>query len=88
MRKDYKKLDAKKAEKFHRIVAKMLFATKRARPDTGPDISYITTRVRELDEDDWSKLAHLMKHIRGTLKLPLKIGANGTRVLKWWIDGS
>ena len=88
VREDCKKLDAEKAEKFHSIVAKMLFATKRARPNTGPAISYFTMRVREPDEGDWSKLAHLMKHIRGTLKLPLTIGANRTGVLKWWIDVS
>ena len=66
----------------------MLFATKRARADTGPAISYLTARGIETDEDDWSKLAHLMKHIRVTLKILLKIGANGTGVLKWRIDGS
>ena len=78
----------KKAKRFHSIVAKMLFVTKRARPDTGPAISYLTTRVREPNEDDLSKLAHSMKHIRGTLKLPLTIGANRTGVLKWCIYGS
>ena len=64
MREDSKKLDAEKAEKFHSIVAKMLFATKRARPDTGPAVSYLTTRVREPDNEYWSKLAQLMKHSR------------------------
>ena len=86
VRGDFKKLDAEKAEKFHSIVAKLLFATKRARPDIVPDISYLTTRVIEPDKDDWSNLAHLMKHIRGTLKLTLTITANVTGVLKWWID--
>ena len=38
VREDCKKLNAEKAEKFHSIVSKMLFATKIARPDTGPDI--------------------------------------------------
>ena len=47
MREDLKKLDAEKTEKIHSIVAKMLFATKRSRPDMCPAISYITTKVRE-----------------------------------------
>ena len=38
VREDFKKLDAKKAEKFHSIVANFLFATKRSRTDTGSDI--------------------------------------------------
>ena len=32
---DCEKVDKKKAEQFHHLVAKTLFATKRARPDTG-----------------------------------------------------
>ena len=66
----------------------MLFATKRARPDTGTAISFLMTRTKEPDRDDWSKLAHLMKYVRGTRKLPLILGANGSGMLKWWIDGS
>ena len=66
----------------------MLFATKRARTNTGPAISYLTARVRDPDKNYCSKLAHIMKHIRGTLKLPLIIDANITGVLKWCMDGS
>ena len=39
---------------------------KRARPDTGTSVSFLTTRVREPDEDDWSKPKHLIKYVRGT----------------------
>ena len=42
-----KKLDVKKADKFHSIMAKILFATKRDRPGTGTAISYLTKRVRD-----------------------------------------
>ena len=48
----------------------------------------MTTRVREPDEENWTKLKHLMKHIWGTKELPLILGANGMGMLKWWIDGS
>ena len=85
---DCVKLDKKQAEQFHSLVAKMLFATKRARPDTGLAISFLMTRTKEPDQDDWSKLAHLMKYVRGTRELPLVIGAKGSGMLKWWIDGS
>ena len=44
----------------------MLFSTKRARPDTITAISYLKTRVREPDVDDWSELKHLMNYIRVT----------------------
>ena len=39
------KLNKEKAETFHKLVSKMVFAKNRARPDTGTSISYLTTRV-------------------------------------------
>jgi hypothetical protein len=86
--KDAKKLDPRAKDQFHSLVAKVLFATKRARPDTATSISFLTTRVREPDVEDWTKLVHLMKYLRGTRKLPLILSANGSGILKWWVDGS
>ena len=63
---DCEKLDKKKAEQFHHLVAKTLFATKRARPDTGTAVSFLSTRVRAPDKQDWTKLVHMMKYLRGT----------------------
>jgi hypothetical protein len=85
---DCEKLEPKKAQQFHHIVAKTLYATKRARPDTCTAIAFLTTRVREPDQDDWTKLAHMIKYLRGTKLLPLILSANGSGILKWWIDGS
>jgi hypothetical protein len=73
---------------FHNLVAKPLFATKRARPDTCTSVSFLTTRVRRPDRDDWKKLAHLMKYLRGTRRLPLILIADGSGILKWWVDAS
>jgi hypothetical protein len=86
--KDCKKLDKTRSERFHQIVAKTLYATKRARPDTCTSIAFLTTRVREPGQDDWKKLAHLMMYLRGTKTLPLILSANGSGILKWWVDGS
>ena len=66
----------------------MLFSTKRARPDTGTVVSFVTTRVREPDKDDWFKLRHLIKYFKGTKGMPLILDANGTGMLKWYVDGS
>ena len=87
VKEDCNKLSKEKSEQFHSVVANMLFATKRARPDTGTAVSFMTTRVREPDEDGWSKLKHLIKYVRGTKEMPLILGANGTGMLKWYVDG-
>ena len=44
--------------------------------------------MREPENDDWAKLDHIMKYIRGTRNLPLILSTNGSVILKWWIDGS
>ncbi len=82
------KLESDKADKFHSMVAKILFATKRARPDTGTSILFLTTRIKEPDREDWAKLTQLMRYLVGTRRMPLILGANGSVVLKWWVDGS
>jgi hypothetical protein len=82
------KLEPNIKETFHSLVAKIFFATKRARPDTGTAISFLATRVREPDKNDWKKLVHLMKYLHGTKEMPLILSANGSGVLKWHVDGS
>jgi len=69
-------------------VAKALYVSKRARPDTSLAIAFLTTRVREPDEDDWRKLCHLIVYLKSTCKLPLVLGARNTGVLHWYVDAS
>ena len=69
-------------------MAKILFATKWVRPDKCTEVSFLAARVRESDNDDWDKLVHIMKYISGTSNLPLILSANGSGILKFWIDGS
>ena len=38
--------NSQQAVEFHHLVSKIIFATKRARPDTCTKISFLTTRVR------------------------------------------
>ena len=85
---DCEKLQPNKAVEFHNIVAKTLYATKRARPDTCTSIAFLTTRVRTPDKDDWKKMVHLMKYVRGTREMPLILSANRSGILKWWVDAS
>jgi hypothetical protein len=85
---DCEKLAQAKAVEFHNLVAKTLYATKRARPDTYTAIAFLTTRVREPDKDDWTKLVHLMRYTRGTRTMPLILSANGSGISKWSVDVS
>jgi hypothetical protein len=69
-------------------VAKSLFLTKRARPDIGTAVSFLTTRVKAPGRDDWIKLVRMIRYLRGTVDMPLTLSADGTGIPKWWADGS
>jgi hypothetical protein len=81
-------LDEETAQTFHRIVAKLLFLCKRARPDIQTAVAFLCTRVKPPDVDDWKKLKRTMKYLRGTADLPLTLETGDMSILKWWIDAS
>jgi hypothetical protein len=81
-------LTQKAATIFHNFVAKCLFLTKRARPDTSTAVAFLTTRVKGPDEDSWKKLVLMMRYLRGTTQLPLILRADSVPVPNWWVDGS
>jgi hypothetical protein len=66
---------------FHTIVAKTLYATKRARPNTCLAIAFLTMRVRVPGTNDWEKLCHLMEYLRGNHDQPLVLGADNDGLL-------
>ena len=76
-------LDEKKADIFHRTVAKLLWASLRARPDILLAISFLTSRVKKPDEDDWDKLTRLVIYIQWSIDLKLRLSSSGLGVSKW-----
>jgi hypothetical protein len=81
-------LEEKRAIVFHQCVAQLLFASARARKDIQSGVAFLTTRVRNPDEDDWSKLKRLLRYIRCTIHLPLILRAESLNVIKLWVDAS
>ena len=79
---DCEKISKEKDKTFHKLVSNMLFDTKRARPDTGTSISYLTTRVRDPDQSDWMNMLHLLKYVIGTKYLPLMLISDKSGILK------
>ena len=82
------KIDSKRAEIFHHIVAKLLYVSKRARLDIETTISFLCTRVTKCDEDDWEKLRRLLGYLKNTLELPRIIGADSQSLMRSWADAS
>ncbi len=61
------KLTSTKATIFHATVAKLLFVAKRGRPDILLAISFLTTRVKAPDDDDWKKLIRVLSYLKKRL---------------------
>ena len=82
------KLNDQQREEFHTIVAKGLFACKRARPDIHLAIATLCTRVRSPTTEDWAKLIRLLKYCNGTRQDKLILSADTLHVIKWYVDAS
>ena len=50
-------------------MAQLLFLCKRARPDIETLVSFLTTRVKSPDTDDWKKLKQGLVYLKGTLHM-------------------
>ncbi len=61
VREDGRKLSEELADAFHHTVYQLLFAANRARRDIQTAVSFLTTRVKAPDEDDWGKLVRVLK---------------------------
>ena len=51
-------------------------------------IAFLSTRVREPDEDDWKKLVRLLRYLKGTRDLFLTLQADDSSLVKWFGDAS
>ncbi|KAL7572191.1 hypothetical protein ACA910_005538 [Epithemia clementina (nom. ined.)] len=77
-----------KQERFHSIVAKLLYVAHRGRPDLQPTIPYLCTRVAHSTAQDWEKLRRLLRYLKGTRKLTLTLGVDQFLTLQTWVDAS
>jgi hypothetical protein len=73
---------------FHTIVAKLLFACKRARPDIMTAIAFLCTRVKAPDTDDYKKLGRVIKYLRKNPNLGITLERDTNDSVQWFIDAS
>jgi hypothetical protein len=85
---DSKKIEHQRKETFHTFVMKCMFLTKRARPDIEPAITFLSSRVKEPNEDDWNKLIRVLGYLKATIEDVLTLEADDTNTLTWYIDAA
>ena len=84
--KDSPRLPTKDADLFHRHVARLLFASKRARPDIQVCLAFLCTRVTAPTKQDYKKLGKVISYLKEMVHLPLVVGADDSGRLTWNID--
>ena len=62
----------------HHRTAKLLYLSKRARPDIQLSVAYLYTRVQEPNADDHAKLVRLTKYLDDTIGIPLILALDGS----------
>jgi hypothetical protein len=85
---DLAKLPEQQKAALHNVVAKALYVAKRAWPNIAVSVSFLTTRVRCPDVQDWVKLRHLVEYLLSTVDLPLNLGATSGGVLHWYVGAA
>eukprot|EP00980_Cylindrotheca_fusiformis_P003597 scaffold800_cov138-Cylindrotheca_fusiformis.AAC.2 len=70
------------------ITAKLLFVSRRARPDIQVAISFLTSRVTKADRDDWKKLKRVLQYLNWTIDMPLTLSIDNLCVVKTWVDAA
>jgi hypothetical protein len=79
--KEGKWLSEEQAQHFHHAVAQLL-------PDIHTAVSFLTTRVRKPDEDDWGKLKRVLQYLLGAKHMKLTLSIDNLGQIRWWVDAS
>jgi hypothetical protein len=82
------KLDQKRKELFHTLTAKLLYLSKRARPELSTAISFLTTRVLYPTEQDNIKLERVIKYLSGSVNIVMRLAGSKDNQTKGYIDAS
>lgn len=83
-----KEIDPVDKAKFHTLVAKLLYISKRVRPDILLAVNFLTTRVQDPRQDDWNKLFRVLKYINGSKSRGLTLRIGESVFVHAYIDAS
>jgi histone deacetylase 1/2 len=81
-------LEGCEKERFHSVVAKLLYLAKRARPDILTAVAFLATRVNAPTVDDQAKLHRVLKYLNGCSQLGIVLRPGSYVSLTAHIDAS
>ena len=86
--RDSPKATEEEVKWFHTNVAKVLYLSKRVRPECLTAVAFLTTRVNLCDCDDLAKLTRLLGYIRHTRSRGIVLKIGDTMTVKAYIDAA
>jgi hypothetical protein len=81
-------LEEDRKGKFHTSMAKLLYLSKRGRPDVIANIGFLCTRVRAPTEEDWKKLRRGLGYLKGTKNWMMQMKPTGIFRVVGYTDAS
>ena len=82
------KLDDDRSDKFHSIIYKLLFISKRGRLDIQVAVGFLCTRVITSTIQDWKKLSRVLRYLQNTRDLYLTLDVDDLCIFTWYVDSS
>jgi hypothetical protein len=83
------KLSEEQHDKFHRVVAKLLYLSTRTRPDVMLPVTFLCSRVNCSTESDMKKLIRVCSYLKETRLLGIHLGAADSDIsLRVYADAS
>lgn len=73
---------------FHHFTEKILVLSKRDRPDIQSAVSFINTRVKGPDIDEWKKFQRAIRYLNATVDLVLTIASDESGSIYWWVGST
>jgi len=81
-------IESKDRESFHSITAKLLYLSKRVRPDIAVAVNFLTTRVNCPTIEDKKKQLRVLRYLKGTSGHVIHIGGAGNPILTMYVDAA
>lgn len=81
-------LSPTRRKEFHTHVAKLLYLSKRTRPDILTPVSFLAGRVNEPTEQDWAKLARVFGYLSSTVYYGVRYKGGSDILLVGYGDAS
>lgn len=87
-RSDAIKATAEEERYFRTYVAKILYLSKRIKPECLVAVAFLTTRVNDLDVDDLAKLRRLLGYLRATRDRGIVLRIGDSMTVRAYIDAA